>query len=75
MIKTKLQGMTVYDYMAKHNLSQKELAGRLGISQSYASQLVCGTRSPSPRLRRRMLEAMSPLAFEDLFTIENGDEG
>jgi hypothetical protein len=43
----------------------------VGISQCYASQLVCGTRCPSPRLRRRMLQVMTPLEFGELFAVEN----
>ena len=70
MLKTKVRGMAVYDYMARHNLSQKEWAGKLGISECYASQLVCRARCPSPRLRRRMLEVMGPLEFEELFEVD-----
>jgi transcriptional regulator with XRE-family HTH domain len=71
MLKTKVKAMAVYDYMARSNLSQKELARKLGISQCYASLLVCGARCPSPRLRRRMLETLSPLTFEELFRVES----
>ena len=47
-----------------------DLAQRLGISESYISQLLCRTRRPSPKLRRRMLEALAPLTFQELFTVE-----
>lgn len=70
MRKVMVKDTALWEFMAKHNLSQKELARKLGISQGYASQLVCGVRCPSPRLRRTMLEVMSPLSFEQLFSIE-----
>jgi len=61
---------TLWDHMAKNNLSQKELAEKLGITQGYASQLLCGVRHPSPKLRRRILAVLAPLAFDDLFEVE-----
>ena len=75
MVKVKVcvKDMALYDYMTKNNLSQKELAQRLGITQGYTSQLLCGTRHPSPKLRRRMLQVLTPLSFDDLFSVENQD--
>jgi transcriptional regulator with XRE-family HTH domain len=70
MVRTRINGMAVYDFMARNNLSQKEWAERVGISQCYASQLVCGTRCPSPRLRRRLLQVMTPLEFGQLFAVD-----
>jgi transcriptional regulator with XRE-family HTH domain len=56
-------------------MSQNEFAVKLGISSGYMSQLVCGTRCPSPKLRRRLLELSDPLTFNDLFVIEDGHDG
>ena len=74
MVRTSINGMAVYDFMARNNLSQKEWAERVGISQCYASQLVCGTRCPSPRLRRRMLLVMTPLEFGELSVMKKEDQ-
>lgn len=63
--------MALWDFMMKNNLSQKKLAQKLGITQGYASQLLCGTRHPSPKLRRKMLQVLTPLTFDDLFSIED----
>jgi len=73
MVKVKVcvKDMALYDFMMKNNLSQKELAQKLGITQGYTSQLICGTRHPSPGLRRRMLQVLTPLTFDDLFSVEN----
>ena len=70
-VRVSVNDIALYDFMTKHNLSQKDLAGRLGISESYISQLLCRIRHPSPKLRRRMLEVMAPLTFQDLFTVED----
>jgi len=72
MVKAKVSvnDMALYDFMTQNNLSQKDLAQRLDISESYISQLLCRTRHPSPKLRRRMLEALAPLTFQELFTVE-----
>ena len=56
--------------VARQNISQNELAAKLGISSGYMSQLVCGTRCPSAKLRRKMLEFLKPLRFDDLFIVE-----
>ncbi len=74
MLKTTVNEMVLWDFMTKNNLSQKEMAGRLGVSPGYVSQILCGLRHPSPKLRRTMLEAMQPLTFSDLFTVEGQAE-
>ena len=56
------------------NRSQNRLAREVGISPSYVSMLVNGQRSPSGRIRRRMLKALGLEDFDDLFTMEDRDE-
>jgi transcriptional regulator with XRE-family HTH domain len=46
------------------------LALRVGISSGYISQLMCGTRSPSPEVREKFQGVLNPLAFDDIFIIE-----
>jgi len=74
-VKVRVNSKSLWDVIARQNLSQNEMAARLGISKSYLSQIVCGTRCPSPKLRRKMLDILSPLTFDDLFIVEerNGD--
>jgi transcriptional regulator with XRE-family HTH domain len=66
MKKVRINEKVLWDFMLKSNISQRELASRLGISPSYLSQLICGTRYPSPKLRRRLLEELR-LSFDELF--------
>jgi len=71
LVRVHIDSTALWEAMARHNLSQNDLARELGISSGYMSQLLCGTRYPSPRLRRRMLERLTPAGFNDLFYIEN----
>ena len=57
--------------IARQSMSQKDMAFMLGVSNGYMSQLVHGTRRPSPRLRRKILKLLNPMTFDDLFIIEN----
>ncbi|GEM_PF-507618 len=71
LLRVRVNSKALWDAVARQNISQNELATNLRISSGYMSQLVCGTRGPSPRLRRRMLELLNPLTFDDLFIVED----
>ena len=73
LVKVKVNTRCLWDAVARQNLSQNEMAAKLGISKCYMSQVLSGTRCPSPRLRRKMLDVLSPLIFDDLFIIEEND--
>ena len=62
-----------WQLMDLHSMSQNELARFLGLSQGYLSQLTNGKRSPSPKTRRRMLQAFD-VQFSDLFVVVRDDE-
>jgi len=61
--------------ITRRNLSQKRLAERLHISRSYLSEIVRGKRKASAAIRERLLEYFQEYAFDDLFIIEQGDNG
>jgi transcriptional regulator with XRE-family HTH domain len=46
------------------------LAIRTGISSGYISQIMCGTRNPSPVVRQKLQDILQPLTFDDIFIIE-----
>ena len=75
MYRVRVNPRTLWDVIARQNISQNELARRLGITSGYMSQLVCGTRCPSPRLRRKMLGHLDSLTFDDLFIVVDGNDG
>jgi transcriptional regulator with XRE-family HTH domain len=74
MVKVRLNGDFVALLLARRNMSQNSLAKLLGLSTGYMSQLMNGDRYPSPRLRRRILQTLNPLSFDDLFIVEHVNE-
>jgi transcriptional regulator with XRE-family HTH domain len=69
-IKVKLNQTAVMRAIARRNMSQNMLAIRAGISSGYISQIMCGTRNPSPAVRQKLQEILQPLTFDDIFIIE-----
>ncbi|MDD4985128.1 MAG: helix-turn-helix transcriptional regulator [Dehalococcoidales bacterium] len=61
--------------IARRNMSQNMLAIKVGSSSGYISQIMCGTRTPSPRMREKLLNVLAPLTFDDIFIIEESDNG
>jgi transcriptional regulator with XRE-family HTH domain len=56
------------------NISQNELARRIGRTSGYVSLMFNGERCPSPETRKRLMEVLQVSRFEDLFYMEeNGD--
>ena len=73
-IRVKLNQAAVLRAIARRNMSQNMLAIRVGSSSGYISQIMRGTRNPSPRMREKLQDVLKPLTFDDIFIIEeNGD--
>jgi transcriptional regulator with XRE-family HTH domain len=53
--------------LARRNISQNWFADRLGTSSGYMSQLMNGTRNPSPKMREKILGFLTEYQFDDLF--------
>lgn len=70
MVKVRLNRRALELAIAKRNMSQNMLAMRTGSSGGYISQLMRGVRYPSPKIRQKILDALSPLTFDDVFIIE-----
>ena len=56
------------------NMSQNELARRIGRSQGFVSELFNGRRCASADTRRRLMEVLQVTRFEDLFILEETGE-
>ena len=56
---------TINDYLLHKHMSPKQLAARLGISESYMSLLRLGRRRPSPDLAQK-IEAVTGIPFKRL---------
>ena len=72
MVKVRVNQDAVQVAMAKRNMSQNMLAIRAGISSGYISQIICGTRYPSPRVRQKILDILG-MDFDDVFIIERDE--
>ena len=55
------------------NMSQNELARRIGRSPRFVSDLFHGRRYASGETRRRLMAVLEVARFEDLFVLEETD--
>lgn len=62
------------ELLLQNNMSQNALAGKLGISSGYCSNVMVGSRRLSPQLRTRLLKLFKA-DFYTLFEIEEVQKG
>ncbi len=72
-MKVYLRNETIKKILMRKNKSQNWFAYRLGISTGYISQLMDGSRSPSPKLRERIMNNLPEHRFDDLFIIKEAE--
>ena len=65
----------VWERLNRLNVSQNELARRVGITSGYLSQLMTGTRRPAPATRCRLQLELQAENFDDIFIMEQRHEG
>ena len=65
-----LNPVAVWELLDRLGISQNELARRCGFSPGHLSMLMNGQRSPSPRIRRRLMEVLGVDDFDLLFITE-----
>ena len=70
----RLDTAALWKRLALLDRSQNWLAREIGISRGYLSMLVNAGRSPSGRIRHRMLKALGVTESHDLFRLEERDE-
>jgi transcriptional regulator with XRE-family HTH domain len=75
MVRVKLNQTAIEVAMSRQNLSQRDMAAKIGFSRSHVSHIINGRREPSPGLRRLILEQFQGYTFDDLFIIEDGRKG
>ena len=68
--RVKLNPHKVWEILDRRNMTQNELAGLLGTSSSYLSQLMSGHRRPSPAFRKKLMDVLRVTDFDDLFYLE-----
>lgn len=69
MTKVRLKTKLISNILAKKCFSRNWFASKLKISSGYMSQLMNGTRLPSPKLRRKMLDEFPEYSFDDFFIV------
>ena len=72
--RVRLKTEAVWELLNRLNLSQNQLAQRVGIASGYMSQLMNGQRFASPRVRRRLMDVLGVTDFDYLFILEKVDE-
>ncbi len=70
----RLDAAAFWRRLALLDRSQNWLAREVGVSPGYMSMLVNAGRSPSGRIRRRMLKALGVTGIHELFRLEERDE-
>jgi hypothetical protein len=70
-MKVHLRNKEIKKILIRKNKSQNWLAHRLEISTGYMSQLMDGSRHPSPPLRERIMNNLPEYKFDDLFQIQD----
>ncbi|MGI2336210.1 MAG: helix-turn-helix domain-containing protein [Dehalogenimonas sp.] len=74
-ITVKVNKAAISRAIARRNMSQNMFATKVGSTSGYISQVMCGSRIPSPKMRGKIQEALAPLTFDDIFIIEENDSG
>lgn len=74
-MRVRINRQATLELLLRRNMTQRELAQRARLGPSHLSHLLAGRRSPSPGVRRRLLEALAPAEFSDLFEIMEGADG
>jgi len=69
-MKVYMRRKEVKKILIRKNKSQNRLACSLEISSGYMSQLMNGSRNPSPKLRERIMKKLPEHKFDDLFEIK-----
>ena len=70
----RLKRAALWERLAILNRSQNWLAREIGVSPGYISMLVNGGRTPSRRIRNRMLKALGLNDLHQLFRLEVRDD-
>ena len=75
MLRVRVKTKAVWEILLRRNMTQNELAKLVEVSSGHLSQLVNGERCPSAPVRRKILTALSPAKFDDVFQIEEVTRG
>lgn len=69
MFKVYLKSEYIEYTLARRNHSREWLAIKISTSPQYLSAMMNGKKSPSPDMRKRIVMALSPCKWEDVFRL------
>lgn len=55
--------------LARENMSQNSFGRFAGLQGGHVSQLISGKRNVSPETRKKILQALPKIQFDEIFTI------
>ena len=67
--RVKLKSSVIRNLLIRRHKSQNWLAMRAGVTSGYMSQLMTGTRFPSPVVTQKLQKAMRVDEFDEIFEI------
>jgi len=71
IMKVNLRSKEIKKILIRKNKSQNWFAHRIEVSTGYMSQLMDGSRCPSPKVREKIMNNLPDYSFDDLFAIKN----
>jgi transcriptional regulator with XRE-family HTH domain len=69
-LKAKLRSDVVRKILFERNQPLKWLTMKLGTSSGYMSQMMNGSRFPSPQMRQKLMDVLKVSQFNELFRIK-----
>ena len=72
--RTRLDQRKAWALLHQLNMSQNELARRIGRSSGYVSDLFNGRRCAAAETRQQIMDVLGVTRFEDLFYLEENDD-
>ena len=72
--RAKLDPRKAWALLNQLNMSQNELARRIGRSSGFVSDLFNGRRCASSETRQQIMDVLGVTRFEDLFYLEENDD-
>ncbi len=69
-MKVFIRKAAIQEILIRRCKSQNWLAHKLELSSGYMSQLMDGSRNPSPKIRQRIMDNLPEHDFDDLFVIK-----
>ena len=80
MVKVKLQIPVLRRMLAERHITQNRFAQLSGLTAGFMSQLLAGTRNPSPTVRKQLWHALNKsrvarglkeYTFDDIFRVQD----